>query len=74
VCNCREIFEPGCGRGRDVEVDGGKEFAIPKSSTNTIDVKILEDSVHLTAPARDIDYASALALGWLVKPSKADAT
>jgi hypothetical protein len=28
------------------------EFAIPGAPTETIDVKILEDSVHLTAPAR----------------------
>jgi hypothetical protein len=35
---------------------------------------ILEDSVHLTAPARDIEYAAALALGWPVKPGKAEAT
>jgi len=44
------------------------EFAIPGAPTDTIDVKILEDSVHLTAPARDIEYVSALALGWPVKP------
>jgi hypothetical protein len=42
--------------------------------TDTIDVKILEDSVHLTAPARDIEYVSAVALGWQVKPDKAEAT
>jgi hypothetical protein len=36
-------------------------------------VKILEDSVHLTAPARGIEYVSALALGWPVKPVKAEA-
>ena len=50
------------------------EFAIPGAPTDTIDVKILEDSVHLTAPARDIEYVSALALGWPVKPAKAEAT
>jgi HSP20 family molecular chaperone IbpA len=50
------------------------EFAIPGAPTDTIDVKILEDSVHLTAPARDIEYVSALALGWPVKPHKAEAT
>ena len=50
------------------------EFAIPGAPADTIDLKILEDSVHLTAPARDIDYASALALGWPVKPDKAEAT
>ena len=50
------------------------EFAIPGAPTDTIDLKILEDSVHLTAPARDIEYASALALGWPVKPDKAEAT
>jgi hypothetical protein len=37
-------------------------------------VKILEDSVHLTAPARDIEYVAALALGWPVEPDKAEAT
>ncbi len=50
------------------------EFAIPGAPTDTIDVKILEDSIHLTAPARDIEYVSALALGWPVKPDKAEAT
>jgi HSP20 family protein len=50
------------------------EFAIPGAPRETIDVKILEDSVHLLAPARDIDYVSALALGWPVKPNKAEAT
>ncbi|MFH1754354.1 MAG: Hsp20/alpha crystallin family protein [Candidatus Latescibacterota bacterium] len=49
------------------------EFAIPGAPTDTIDVKILEDSIHLTAPARDIEYVSALALGWSVKPDKAEA-
>jgi HSP20 family protein len=49
------------------------EFAIPGSPTETIDLKILEDSVHLTAPARDIEYVSALALAWPVKPAKAEA-
>src|SRR6266704_713170 len=50
------------------------EFAIPGAPTDTIDVKILADSVHLTAPARDIEYVAALALGWPVKPDKAEAT
>jgi HSP20 family molecular chaperone IbpA len=50
------------------------EFAIPGAPTDTIDVKILKDSVHLTAPARDFEYVSALALGWPVKPDKAEAT
>jgi HSP20 family molecular chaperone IbpA len=50
------------------------EFAIPGAPADTVDVKILEDSVHLTAPARDIDYVSSLALGWPVKPDKAEAT
>ncbi|MDO8670769.1 MAG: Hsp20/alpha crystallin family protein [Dehalococcoidia bacterium] len=50
------------------------EFAIPGAPTETIDVKILEDSVYLVAPARDIEYVSALALGWPVKPGKAEAT
>jgi HSP20 family protein len=50
------------------------EFAIPGAPTDTVDVKILVDSIHLTAPARDVEYVSALALGWPVKPSKAVAT
>ena len=50
------------------------EFAIPGAPTETIDVKILADSVHLTAPARDIEYVASLALGWPVKPDKAEAT
>jgi HSP20 family protein len=50
------------------------EFAIPGAPTDTIDVRILEDSIHLTAPARDIEYVAALALGWPVKPDKAEAT
>src|SRR6266540_5288422 len=50
------------------------EFAIPGAPTDTIDVKILADSVHLTAPARDIEYVASLALGLPVKPDKAEAT
>ena len=49
------------------------EFAIPGAPTETIDVKVLKDSVHLLAPARDIEYVSAMALGWPVKPDKAEA-
>jgi HSP20 family molecular chaperone IbpA len=50
------------------------EFAIPGAPTDTIDLKLLPDSVHLTAPARDIEYVSAMALAWPVKPDKAEAT
>jgi HSP20 family molecular chaperone IbpA len=50
------------------------EFALPGAPTDTIDVKVLADSVHLTAPARDIEYVAALALGWPVKPDQAEAT
>ena len=49
------------------------EFAIPGAPADSIDVKILKYSVHLTAPARDIEYVAALALGWPVKPDKAEA-
>jgi HSP20 family molecular chaperone IbpA len=49
------------------------EFAIPGAPTDTIDLKILPDSVHLTAPARDIEYVAAMALAWPVKPDKAEA-
>jgi len=50
------------------------EFAIPGAPTETIDLKILEDSIHLTAPARDFEYVAALTLAWAVKPEKAEAT
>lgn len=50
------------------------EFAIPGAPTDTIEVKILQDSIHLTAPSRDIEYVAALALSWPVKPDKAEAT
>jgi HSP20 family molecular chaperone IbpA len=49
------------------------EFSIPGAPTDTIDLKILPDSVHLTAPAKDIEYVSALPLAWPVKPDKAEA-
>jgi HSP20 family molecular chaperone IbpA len=50
------------------------EFAIPGAPTETVDLKLLPDSIHLTAPARDIEYVSALALAWPVKTDKAEAT
>ena len=50
------------------------EFAIPGAPADTVDVKILQDSVHLAAPARDIEYVASLALSWPVKPDKAEAT
>jgi HSP20 family protein len=50
------------------------EFSIPGAPSDSIDVKVLQDSVHLTAPAREIEYVAALALGWPVKPDMAEAT
>ena len=50
------------------------EFAIPGAPADTVDLKLLQDSVHLTAPARDVEYVASLALGWAVKPDKAEAT
>ena len=50
------------------------KFAIPGAPTDTIDLKLLPDSVHLIAPAKDIEYVSALALAWPVKPDKAKAS
>ena len=49
------------------------EFAIPGAPTDTIDLKVLPDSIHLTAPAKDIEYVAALALVWPVKPDKVEA-
>ena len=39
------------------------EFAIPGAPADTIDLKILKDSVHLTAPARDFEYADLMKPG-----------
>ncbi len=50
------------------------EFAMPGAPTETVDLRVLPDSVHLTAPARDIQYVSALALAWPVKPELAEAS
>jgi HSP20 family molecular chaperone IbpA len=50
------------------------EFSIPGAPTDTIDLKILEDSIHLTAPTKDIEYVAALTPAWAVKPEKAEAT
>ena len=50
------------------------KLVIPEAPTDTLDVKILKSSVRLTAPARDFEYVSSLALGWPDKPDKADAT
>jgi HSP20 family protein len=50
------------------------EFAIPGAPAETVDLRILEDSVHLTAPAKDVEYVASLALGWPVKPTNAEAT
>ena len=50
------------------------EFAIPGAPTETIDMKLLPDSIHMTAAAGDIEYVAALALAWSVKPDKAEAT
>ncbi len=50
------------------------EFAIPGAPTETIEIKMLEDAVYLTAPARDVEYAAALPFGWPVKPGKAEAS
>lgn len=50
------------------------EFSIPGAPTDSIDLKILEGSIHLTAPTKDIEYVAALTLAWAVKPEKAEAT
>jgi HSP20 family molecular chaperone IbpA len=46
------------------------EFAIPGAPTETIDVKILEDSVYLLAPARDLADVAALAVLRIEVPFK----
>ena len=49
------------------------EFAIPGAPTDSIDLRLLPDSIHLTAPAGEIEYVAAEALAWQVKPEKARA-
>lgn len=49
------------------------EFAIPGAPTETIDLKILPDSIHLTAPSNDVEYVNVLTLAWPVKPVNAKA-
>jgi HSP20 family molecular chaperone IbpA len=58
------------------DAESGKlavEFDIPGAPAETVDVRLLEDSVHLSAPAKDVEYVASLALGWPVKPAKAEA-
>jgi HSP20 family protein len=59
------------------DAENGKlavEFEIPGAPVETVDLRLLEDSVHLLAPAKDVEYVASLALGWPVKPAKAEAT
>jgi HSP20 family molecular chaperone IbpA len=49
------------------------EFSIPGAPTDTVDLKVLPGSIHLTAPARDVVYVSSLAVAWPVKPDKTEA-
>jgi len=50
------------------------EFTIPGAPTDTIDVEIFEDNIHLTAPAREIEYVAVLTLCRPVKLEIAEAT
>ncbi|MFC1551591.1 hypothetical protein ACFL6P_03390 [Candidatus Latescibacterota bacterium] len=49
------------------------EKRIKVAPSDTIDLKILPDSVHLTAPVMDVEYVSSRALAWPVKPDIAEA-
>lgn len=49
------------------------EFAIPGAPTDTIDLKILPSSIHLTAPSNDVEYVAVVTLAWPVKPANAKA-
>lgn len=50
------------------------EFALPGAPADTIELKLLEDSVHLSAPAGSIEYITALSFWSPVKPDRAEAT
>ena len=39
------------------------QSAIPGAPADTVDLKMLQDSVHLTAPARDIEYVAFIGFG-----------
>lgn len=49
------------------------EFEIPGAPGDSIDLKILEDSLYLTAPAGNIEYVTALSFCCPVKPGQAKA-
>ncbi len=50
------------------------QFAIPGAPVDTIELKMLENSVHLSAPAGIIDYVTALTLWSSVNIDGAEAT
>ncbi len=50
------------------------EFALPGAPADTIELKMLEDSVHLSAPAGNIEYITALSFWSSVSPERAEAT
>ena len=50
------------------------EFTIPGAPPDTIDLKILKDSIRLTAPAGNVEYVFILALRRPVKPEITKAT
>ncbi len=50
------------------------EFEIPGAPGDSIDLKMLEDSVYLAAPARNIEYVAAISFCCPVKPEQAQAS
>jgi len=50
------------------------EFALPGAPADTIELKMLEDSVHLSAPAGRIEYITALSFWSPVSPERAEAS
>ncbi len=50
------------------------EFELPGVPPDSIDLKMFEDSVYLSAPARNVEYTTALSFCCPVKPEQAQAT
>ncbi len=50
------------------------EFELPGAPRDGIDLQMFEDSLYLSAPARNVEYVTALSFCCPVKPDQAQAT
>jgi HSP20 family protein len=47
---------------------------VPGVKKEDINLRILDDSLHLSAPREDVEYVATLSFPWPVKPAKAEAS